>query len=90
MEKEYYLTTTDENDKLIVYESEKFRFSEMEILKLIRICITEERSMTIGKKIMEVFIDSNDETYVYQKLNMIGVKKHEEQRPKFIKRHGTK
>ncbi len=87
MENEYYITTIDENGEPVIYESERFRFSEMEILNLIKICILEKRSIMIGKKILDIYIDSNpDQSYVNKKLNMIGIVTNEKPKPKILRR----
>ena len=71
----------------IVYESDKFKLSEMEILNLIKVCTIERRSKLIGKKLIAIYRDSNPETYAEEKLNLIGVKN---EKPKIFRNHKTK
>ncbi len=74
-EKEYYLSTLDKRGDLLVYESDKFRLSEFDIINLIKICLIERRNILIGKKILEVYRDSTEykEEEVIEKLKKIGI-----------------
>ena len=74
-EKEYYLSTVDKRGDLNVYESDKFKLSEIDIINLIKICLIERRNILIGKKILEVLRDSTEfkKDEVKEKLKKIGI-----------------
>ena len=74
-EKEYYLSTLDKRGDLNVYESDKFKLSEFDVINLIKICLIERRNQEIGKKILEVLRDSTEykEEEVKEKLKKIGI-----------------
>lgn len=74
-EKEYYLSTTDKRGDLLVYETDKFKLSEFDIINLIKICLIERRSILLGKKILDVYRDSTEykEEEVIEKLKKIGI-----------------
>jgi hypothetical protein len=59
----------------IVYTSESFKLSEIDIINLIKICILEARSKIIGRKILAVYEDStNDRKEVtIERLKKIGL-----------------
>lgn len=57
---EYYLAVKQEKD-FTVYTSDSFKFSEIDILNLIKICILDRRSMALGKKILLIYEDSTKE-----------------------------
>ena len=69
-EKEYFLSTLDERGDLLVYQSDKFKLSEFDIINLVKICLIERRNILIGKKILDVYRDSTDfkEEEVREKL----------------------
>lgn len=75
-DKEYYLSSTDEEGDFLIYESVLFKLSELDLINLIKICLIEARSKTIGKKLLEVYRDStrHREEITEQRLNLIGVK----------------
>lgn len=75
-EKEYYLSTLDENGAYLIYTSEGFKLSEIDVINLIKICLIEARSKTIGRKILEVYKDSNKKL-AEEKLKKIGIENNE-------------
>jgi hypothetical protein len=89
-EQETYFFAYKEGLRYVVYESENFRLSELEILNLIKICYINERSKSIGKKILDMYKDStlHREELTLKRLNSIGVKNEqriEQPRQKKIK-----
>lgn len=74
--KEYYLATTNDKGEFIVYTSEPFKLTELEIIKLIKICMIECRDKTIGKRILSAYRDSTNDRIALteQRLNDIGIK----------------
>ena len=74
-EKEYFLSTLDKRGDLLVYQSDKFKLSEFDIINLVKICLIERRNILIGKKILDVYRDSTDfkEEEVREKLKKIGI-----------------
>jgi hypothetical protein len=75
-DKEFFISTTDEIGDYLIYSSDIFKFSEIDLINLIKICLIEARSKAIGKKLLEVYRDStkNRESLTKQRLNLIGVK----------------
>lgn len=78
-DKDYFLATKigkgiSAND-FLVYLSEPFKFSEIDIINLIKICIIEGRSKYLGRKILSIYRDSNEDRkeLINDKLKMIGV-----------------
>jgi len=73
--REYFLSTKDEKGDFLIYQSDNFRFSEIDIINLIKICLIEIRSKSIGKKILAVYRDSNKhrQDVVQEKLKLIGI-----------------
>jgi len=82
-EKEFYLATLDNINNYLIYKSETFKLSEIDIINLIRICLVEERSKQIGKKILAVYKDStpNREKLTKERLRKIGIKENEPEKP---------
>lgn len=87
--KDFFLSCIDEENKFLIYKSEPFKFSEVEILNLIKICIIEQRSKKIGKKILDVYKDAVDKRNAKIKLNKIGIE-YDEKEPITSKRTKTK
>lgn len=87
-DKNFFIATTDEKNDLMVYESEAYKLSEIEILTLIKICLVERRSTTIGKKILDAYRDSTKhrEAVTEAKLKSIGIKQNGKAEPTTIKR----
>lgn len=57
--KEYYIATKDRNGYTdLVYSSEGFKFSEIEIINLIRLCVVDRRHIGIGNKLLLIYKDS--------------------------------
>ena len=75
-DKEYYISTKGEDDKFLIYESEKFRLSEIDLINLIKVCLIEERNKGIGRKLLEAYKDSTEHRIqlTQQRLNQIGIK----------------
>jgi hypothetical protein len=80
---EYYLATKDELGDIVIYNSDIFKLSEIDIINLIKICLIEARSKAIGKRILEVYRDSTSHRkHITQtRLNLIGIKEDGERKP---------
>lgn len=63
----------------IVYSSDLFKLSEIDIINLIKICMIEARSKIIGRKILAVYEDStNDRKEItLERLKKIGIEKYD-------------
>lgn len=74
---EFYLSSL-KNNSYLVYKSDNFKLSEIDILLLLKICLIEKRSKKIGKKILEVYKDSTKdrEKLTIQRLESIGIKEN--------------
>lgn len=72
---EFYISTKNEKKEFIIYESEIYKLSEFDLINLIKICLIEARSKSIGKKILEVYRDSTEhrQDLTEERLNLIGV-----------------
>ena len=82
IDKEYYLSTQEGKDYFI-YKTEMFKLSEIDIINLIKICLIEARSKSIGRKILEVYKDSTEKRkkLTEERLKLIGIKEIEKQKP---------
>ena len=80
---EYYLATRDKKKVFIIYASEPFLLSEIDIINLIKICLIEARSKAIGKKILEIYRDSTEhkKELTEERLSQIGITKKEMEEP---------
>lgn len=75
--KEYYLSTKDKNGYTdLIYSSEAYKFSEIEILNLIRLCIVDRRHIGIGNKLLLIYKDSTLHRIdlTSERLKKIGIK----------------
>jgi hypothetical protein len=74
--KEYFIATIDNDGEFLVYTSDKFKLSEIDLINLIKICLVEQRSKGIGNKLKEAYIDSTSHRIeiTNQRLNQIGIK----------------
>jgi hypothetical protein len=91
-DKEYYLSTIDNKNQTWIYSSNGFKFSEIDIINLIKICLIEQRSKTIGKRILEIYKDSTSERHkiTLERLKMIGIENKENEKPTRIRKSKTK
>lgn len=78
--KEYFLATKDENDDFLVYSSDKYKFSEIDLLSLIKICLIEHRNKSIGNKLIEAYEDSTKHRIkiTQQRLFKMGINRNGE------------
>lgn len=91
-QKEYYLSTKDEKDDYVIYSSESFKLSEIDIINLIKILIIEARSKSIGKKVLEMYKDSTAKRkqITQERLLAIGIKEKENEQPTRVRKTSTK
>jgi hypothetical protein len=82
-QQEYFLSFRDSKGEAYLYESEKYRFEEQEILNLIRICIKEMRNMKTGTKILSIYKDSTKhrEEITKERLEKNGIIEDEQPEP---------
>jgi hypothetical protein len=68
----------NKND-FVVYTSESFKLSELDIINLIKICIIEARSKIIGRKLLSIYEDSTKDRkdITEERLKKIGIIKNE-------------
>lgn len=91
LEKEYYLATEKNKNNYLIYKSENFMLSEIDLINLIKICLIEARSKIIGRKLLEVYKDSTEEkeerkNLTKERLALIGITDKEKQKPIEIKK----
>ena len=67
--KDFYFAIKDYDGKYLIYQSENYRFSELDILNLIKLCILERRSVYLGKKILSIYEDSTSSNPSRMKLS---------------------
>ena len=65
---------------LYSYESEPFRFSELDIINIIKICLIQKRAISLGKKFLAIYKDSteNRKEMTNERLKLIGIQNAEE------------
>lgn len=68
MEREFYIAVYDKENKPWTYESKDYKLFEIELLKLIKICLNEHRSTKIGHKLLAVYKDVNKEIWKTDKI----------------------
>lgn len=74
-DKDYYVATLGEDGKFVVYQSEKFKLSEIDLINLIKVCLVEERNKRIGRKLLDAYKDSTEHRPIItqQRLTQIGL-----------------
>jgi hypothetical protein len=82
-DKDYYVATKDEKGIDIIYSSGAYKLSEIDLINLIKICLVEERSKSIGRRLLEAYKDSTQHRAVetQKKLNQIGIKDNGNREP---------
>jgi hypothetical protein len=78
-ELEYYISTKIEKNEFLIYTSEPFKLSEIDLINLIKVCLIEARNKTIGKKLLAIYRDSTTERphITKERLELIGIKEEE-------------
>jgi hypothetical protein len=84
-EQEYYFAIHDHEKKFgfIVYASESYKLSEIDIINLIKILLVERRSRDIGRRILAMYKDANEHKpeETIEKLKKIGITEDEKIEP---------
>lgn len=90
MDKDYFLSTLIKDKEYLIYSSEPFKLTEIDIINLIKICLVEGRSKYIGKRLLSVYRDStiDREDITNERLIKIGVEKNG--KPEISKKPKTK
>jgi hypothetical protein len=72
---ENFFISKKEKGEYIIYSSEAYFLTEIEILNLIKICIVEGRNRGLGRKILSIYKDSTKEReeLTNKRLNLIGI-----------------
>ena len=80
---EYYFTTKDNKNEFLIYASDFFKLSEIDIINLIKICLIEARSKSIGKKILAIYRDSTTyrQAITNERLKLIGISEEADKNP---------
>jgi len=84
-EKEYYIATKGKDKKFLIYITDNYKFSELDFLNLIKICILDRRNKSLGRKMLSVYEDSSEDAE--ENLKKIGFYNNDE---KPIKRKSPK
>lgn len=86
--KEFYLSTIGEKENYIIFTSDLYKFSEIDIINMIKICLIDKRSKILGNKFLNVYKNCNiNEELINERLKDIGLIKDE---PKPTKRRNPK
>lgn len=76
-DKYFYICTlnSDKPDDYLIYCSDTFRLSEIDLINLIKICMIEARNKTVGKKLLDIYRDSTNERIAIteERLSKIGI-----------------
>ena len=82
-ELEYYISTKVEKNEFLIYTSEPFKLSEIDLINLIKVCLIEARNKTIGKKLLAIYRDSTTKRphITKERLELIGIKEEEMPNP---------
>lgn len=90
-DKEYYISTYDEDGELLVYKSENYRFSELDLLSLIKILFINRRNISIGERLLEIYRDSTEyrKEITLHRLKRMGLNK-ENEKPTKTRKEETK
>jgi hypothetical protein len=90
-DKEFFLCTKDDDKNFVIFTSDTYKFSEFDVLNLIKICIIEQRSKAIGNKILEVYKDSTEhkKEIAKERLKKLGVS-YDEKKPTIKRKPKTK
>lgn len=83
---EFYISIQDGKNSYLVYTSEPFIISEIDLISLIKVCLVRRRNKIIGNKLLEIYKDSTlkRQKLTNQRLNAIGIKENE--KPETTKR----
>jgi len=87
-EQNFYIATRDRKGDFLIYSSDKYKLSEIDLINLIKILIIERRSQKIGERVLDIYRDStiHKKDEVQQKLSLIGIKDNGDNRPVSSKR----
>jgi hypothetical protein len=79
---EFYLSVLEDGTPLI-FTSDVYKLEELDIINLIKLCLVERRSVSIGRKILEVYRESTKHRKIItnRHLNRIGVIEDGERNP---------
>lgn len=80
--KEYYIATKEGNKNVdLIYSSDLYKFSEIEIINLIRLCIVDRRHIGIGNKLLSIYRDStmHRAKLTNERLQKIGINMNNEE-----------
>lgn len=87
-DKEYYIATKDDEKQFIIYDSDLYKLSEIDLINLIKICVVGERSKAIGNKLLEAYRDSTHSRLAIteERLKLIGIKSNGNRKPTITKK----
>jgi len=70
--KDFFIAVEDNG--FLIYTSDNFKLTELDMLELIKTCYVERRRTLIGKKLLAIYRDCMPSEISKKKLNLIGVK----------------
>jgi len=82
-EQDYFIATKDVDGVPLIYTSDIYKLSEIDIINLIKICVVEGRAKALGKKILEAYRDSTEyrKEITNERLTKIGITENGERKP---------
>jgi hypothetical protein len=85
--KAYYLGTYLGNGDKLVYESDLYSFTELDVLNMIKILLVEGRNRSLGRKFLEVYRDSTEsrKDLSNTRLKLIGINENGDRKPTITK-----
>lgn len=76
--KEFYLAT-QEKGEFTIFTSDIYKFTEIDVLNMIKICLIDRRSKLLGDKILKIYEDSVNEKTAIERLKGIGINNEKKQ-----------
>jgi hypothetical protein len=73
--KDFYIATKDNSGDYLVYDSEAYKLSEIDLINVIKILMIEKRNTGIGRKFLDAYRDATEhrKEITEKRLNTIGI-----------------
>ena len=90
--KDFYVATKDKDGDFLVYDSEGYKLSEIDLINIIKILMIEKRNTGIGRKFLDVYRDATEhrKEITEKRLNIIGIPSQNGTEPTLAKRTKNK
>ena len=83
-DKSFFVAVNDEERGMghLIYKSDRFKLSELEMIKLIRVLLVDRRNVEIGRKLLDIYSDATGYSQkTIEKLKQIGLEFGENGKP---------